>query len=209
MNLNDAIQVLMSIENLTDIQKEAVTLVIEKIINVIKHDDLPNEEWKDIENYEGIYQVSNFGRIKSFHEDKIRICKPSISNMGYLKVTLCKNGVKKSFAVHILVARAFILNPENKPQVNHKNCDKLNCTVDNLEWVTNGENQSHAWKMGVKKPLFGERSPHAKLTNEEVKQIREMYKWHDKEFNQHTIAKMFGVSPATINSIVRGKTYTK
>lgn len=63
--------------------------------------------------------------------------------MGYIKVTLCQNGVKKSYSVHVLVARAFIDNPENKPVVNHKDFNKDNNCVDNLEWVTYSENSKH------------------------------------------------------------------
>ena len=96
------------------------------------------EEWKDIENYPN-YQISNLGRVRN--KIKNRIIKPSFNNKtGYLQNILCKNNKKKLFLVHRLVAEAFIPNPENKTQVNHKDRNKENNKIDNLEWVTISEN---------------------------------------------------------------------
>lgn len=104
-----------------------------------------NEIWKDIDGYEGLYQVSNLGRVKSLnynHTRKEKILKfGKISkNRDYLQVNLCKNGKVKRHLVHILVAQAFIPNPKNLPQVNHKDEDKTNNCVDNLEWISRKEN---------------------------------------------------------------------
>lgn len=88
------------------------------------------EIWKDIKNFEGLYQVSNLGRIKN---NKDEILKPAIKR-GYNQVTLCKNGERKYIGVHRLVAESFIPNPNNLPQVNHKDENKLNNTVQNLEF---------------------------------------------------------------------------
>ena len=100
------------------------------------------EEWKTIENYEN-YQVSNFGRIKSLeridnnnHLVKERILKQSTNKYGYQRIQLCKDGKPKIFSVHRLVAMAFIPNPNNYEQVNHKDECKTNNHVDNLEWCT-------------------------------------------------------------------------
>ena len=94
------------------------------------------EEWKDIEGYEGMYQVSNQGRVKSlkFGKEKIRKCR-EMSN-GYLVVGLCKEGKRTDKLVHRLVAEAFLPNPNNLPQVNHKDENPSNNNVENLEWCT-------------------------------------------------------------------------
>ena len=94
------------------------------------------EVWKDIQDYEGFYQVSNLGRIKSLGNSKTRkekILKP-IYHKQYYQITLSKNNIRIQYRVHRLVAEAFIPNPDNLPQVNHKDEDKTNNYVDNLEW---------------------------------------------------------------------------
>lgn len=91
------------------------------------------EIWKDIKGYEGLYQVSNLGRIKSVRKKIIK--SPSLAGRGYYRLTLCNNGKNKSFYIHRLVAQAFISNPNNLSQVNHKDENKLNNCVDNLEWT--------------------------------------------------------------------------
>ena len=105
------------------------------------------EIWKDIENYEGLYQVSNLGRIKSIRKMK----KQNILKLGtrntYNVINLMKNGKARSFQVHRLVAKAFIPNPENKPQVNHINGVKNDNRLENLEWVTRSENTIHAYRV--------------------------------------------------------------
>ena len=101
-----------------------------------------DEIWRDIEGYEGLYQISNKGRVKSLKWGKERILKPGITGSGYLKVLLCKNRMIKHIKIHRLVANAFIPNPENKPQVNHKDENKFNNSVNNLEWSTAKENNN-------------------------------------------------------------------
>lgn len=106
------------------------------------------EIWRDIKNYEGIYEVSNLGRIKSISRNgtikENRILKPN-KVMGYSQVGLQKYGTRKYKKIHRLVAEAFIPNPENKKEVNHKDGNKANNCVDNLEWVTTSENQLHSY----------------------------------------------------------------
>ena len=101
------------------------------------------EIWRDIDGYEGLSQISNKGRVKSLKWGKERILKPLINSSGYLKVGLCKNGRVDQLQLHRLVAESFIANPENKPQVNHKDENKLNNCVNNLEWSTAKENSNY------------------------------------------------------------------
>lgn len=102
-----------------------------------------NEIWKDIEGYEGLYQVSNLGNVRSLNyrglKGCIHILKPQ-NVRGYLVVPLSKNNTTRQYKIHRLVAQAFIQNLDNKPQVNHRDEDKLNNNVSNLEWNTSKEN---------------------------------------------------------------------
>lgn len=115
------------------------------------------EIWKPVVGYEGIYEVSSLGRVKSCERTIIRsngreinfpdkIMKPSINHKGYLIIDLRKNGKRSGGFVHRLVGKAFIDNPLNKEQINHKNGNKTDNRVQNLEWVTNQENMAHAYK---------------------------------------------------------------
>ena len=112
------------------------------------------ENWKDIENYEGFYQVSNLGRVRSLERDiyypngtvhhlKEKILASNLDRHGYQYVNLYKNGEGKKMLVHRLVAMAFIPNPENNPQVNHKDENPLNNFVENLEWCTASYNTNY------------------------------------------------------------------
>ena len=125
---------------------------------------LENENWRPIKGYEGFYDISSFGRVKSI-ERKVsnghglvllheRFLKPNILAKGYFQVTLYNGKTRKSFQVHRLVAEAFIPNENNYPQINHKNGNKQDNCVENLEWCDNSMNQLHAWQMGLQKPHF-------------------------------------------------------
>lgn len=115
------------------------------------------EIWKDIKSYEGLYQVSNLGRIKSLkkirrngkgfyvQEEKLKTLQ-LWKEEGYYSIVLYKNDGGRTYHIHRLVAQAFIPNPENLPQVNHKDGNKSNNSVENLEWVTCSENVKHAYK---------------------------------------------------------------
>lgn len=120
---------------------------------------MEQEIWKDVIGYEGLYLVSNFGKVKSLdmvlpykrhgkNQTRIRkgkILTPVKTNRGYLRVEMCSNAKAKLNLVHRLVAMAFIPNPNNLTEVNHKDCNKLNNYVGNLEWVSSSENKIHAF----------------------------------------------------------------
>ena len=130
---------------------------------MIKVENLENEEWRPIPNYEGFYEVSNLSRVKRlWHEYKtirgdsvIRLSNPeyilkgNINKWGYHKVLLRKEGKATPHLVHRLVASSFISNTENYETVNHMDCNKLNNTVENLEWCTRNSNTAHAWENGL------------------------------------------------------------
>lgn len=107
------------------------------------------EAWKDVTGFEGLYQVSNLGRIKSFLQNRKEL-KPAPNKSGYLKVVLRRDGRSFTLRVNRIVAIAFIPNPDHKPEVNHKNGNKLDNNVGNLEWNTRLENQRHAIDNGFK-----------------------------------------------------------
>ena len=102
-----------------------------------------NEIWKDIEGYEGLYQVSNLGRVRSFHCGKTKILNPKPSKQGYKMVALCKNGISSPISIHRLVALAFVPGYAPTLVVNHKDEDTTNNAADNLEWVTSSYNTQY------------------------------------------------------------------
>ena len=128
------------------------------------------EIWKDIQGYEGFYQISNLGRVKSLerivHKNngviqtrKERIMAERVSTDGYYIAKLTLDGYSKSIAIHRLVAIHFIPNPDNLPEVNHKDFDRTNNRVDNLEWCTHLENIRYSWAEGHYKGRFGKDNP--------------------------------------------------
>jgi len=100
------------------------------------------EIWKDIPNYEGLYQISNKGTIKNY---KGRVLNPRIGSTGYSVIELYKNGKRKKPVIHRIMAILFIQNPEDKPQVNHKNGTRTDYSLENLEWCTESENIKHSY----------------------------------------------------------------
>ena len=168
---------------------------------------LIDEIWADIEGYKGDYQISNYGRVKSFCTGKERILKPEQNGTGYLNIKLVSGKKHKHFYIHILVANAFIPNPDNLPEVNHKFGIKFDCYFENLEWITPGGNNKHAYDIGLRKQKKGGDNPKAKLTNEEAAWCRKVYKPHDRKFGQRALAKRFNISKECMYYIIHGKTY--
>lgn len=127
--------------------------------------------WKAVINYEGVYEVSTDGFIRSLNYKKtktIRNLLPSQDGKGYLRTALMKGGKLSTIKLHREVAKAFIPNPENKPQVNHINGIKTDNCVENLEWCNNSENITHAYKIGLAKSKNGDGFHRTKYSDEFV-----------------------------------------
>lgn len=171
------------------------------------------EEWKDIEEYEGVYMVSNWGNVKSLervdslgHLRKERILKPFISGKGYFQVQLCKNGQSKKYSVHRLVAEAFIPNddPERKNQINHiREFEKTNNCIDNLEWCTAKYNTNYGTgnQRRAEKQINGKRSKTLYQYSLEGQFIKE---WESTQ----EVERQLGYSSSNIRTCCLGKRKT-
>lgn len=151
-----------------------------------------HEIWKDITGYEGHYQISNLGRVRSLDtmapngnhvlvKKWGQIRKISISKQGYFIVGLFKNNIQKTFKVHRLIAFAFIEKPSGKNIINHKDGNKLNNSIDNLEWCTYKENSVHAVLNNLINKARGERIGISVLTEAQAKEIKELCKTYKTE----------------------------
>lgn len=167
---------------------------------------MTKEIWKDIKDYEGIYQVSNLGRVKSFDSiDKLgrirkgRILKGCKNTKGYLLVNLCKNNIGCGNLVHRLVAESFIPNPENKPQVNHIDEDKTNNMVSNLEWMIVKENNNHGTRNErAGKAISKSKSIPIIATNIKTGESKEFY-------GSNECARQLGLHDSNITSVLKGR----
>lgn len=166
------------------------------------------EKWKIVEGFSK-YLVSNKGRVKNV----IRLKDLKFYDKdGYKKIGLINDdNVKKKVFVHRLVAQAFIPNPNGKPQVNHRDGNKANNKFNNLEWCTAKENTAHSIKTGLtdfSKINYrkGEEASSSKITNEDVKELREMY--DTGEFSLKELSIYFDISIPTVWNIAKRKTWT-
>lgn len=175
------------------------------------------EIWKDVIGYESFYEVNNLGVIRSksrkcpggrgsFHIRKPKLMTIRKDKHSYLRVGLTGDGITSStkqvlWLVHRVVALAFIPNPENKPMVNHINGIKGDCKVENLEWVTRKENARHAFDTGLQVNPKGQDHRMAKLTEEQVLQIREKYR-PNRVYGSTKLSREFNISVTNIKDII-------
>lgn len=178
------------------------------------------EEWRDVEGFEGFYQVSNLGRVRSL--DRIvpypnsryvngvgkreflgKILKLNTNKHGYLQVTLRKNGIQTTHKVHQLVAIAFLKKPDFRCVVNHKNSKRDDNQVDNLEWCTQQQNLMHAAEKGAMS-RFENSHNNTTITKETVLQIRKLYEGGQKII---TIANSYNLKHNHVESIVKRRTW--
>jgi len=129
-----------------------------------------NEIWRPVKGYEGYYEVSNYGRIKSSYR-QCRILKPCVTQKGYLEVNLFINKVPSHKKIHRLVAEAFIEKIIDNEMVNHKDGNKLNNIYSNLEWCNASKNNLHAYSIGLKNAK-GYKNGRAKLSDQDIVAIR-------------------------------------
>ena len=175
------------------------------------------EIWKDINGFEGMYQASSIGRVRSM--DRIlHHVRPKLNNKrvvrrfngrilsenkmkdGYLMTFLGKCGKMYPYRTGRLIAQTFVPNPHNKPEVNHINGIKSDNRIENLEWVTASENSIHAHRIGLTSPARGERIGCAKLNDFKVRVIRRM-----SGFTQREVAEIFGVSQFSIWRVLNNR----
>lgn len=157
----------------------------------------------EIPNHEG-YKATPDGKIIG------KRGKPLIGHVdrcGYREVTLCENGKCKLYRVHRLIAETFIPNCEKLPCVNHKDGNKLNNSVDNLEWCTHSENTLHAYENGLERKVCGEEHHAHKLDWEKVRYIRRVYQGGSRTYGASALARRFGVDRSTISAVVFNETW--
>lgn len=155
------------------------------------------EKWKPIQGYEGRYEISTWGRVRSLargtnKNSQTIIMADNPNTWGYPQVRLRKDGMGKMHRIHQLVANAFISNPKNMPEINHKNGVKADNRKENLEWCTKSQNFSHALKIG---------SHTLKLTE---KQVREIIKNKDG-LSQTSLGEKYGVTQSYVSYIRSGR----
>lgn len=153
------------------------------------------------------------GSLEVFDDGRIELngkpLKARKNSQGYLRVSVHKNGQRKRYFCHRLVAKAFIPNPLDKPEVNHKDGNPLNNNLSNLEWVTSSENKLHAYRTGLRKPSpnYGEDCGTSKLKEEDVLHIRSVAKESGRYYGRKKLAKKYGVSENAIKYVVNGRTW--
>jgi hypothetical protein len=176
--------------------------------------------WKSVPEFEGLYEVADTGRIRSVERRvecvyggrtvtrlyKAKILKPLLHRKGYLKVRLYRTKDDwQSFFVHRIVATAFIENPSNLAQVNHKDGNKSNNAVENLEWMTNADNMRHAFSTGVRANQSGSGASNARLTED---QVRLVVRLRGEGHAAAEIAKLVDCTQRNVRKICSGQSWS-
>lgn len=164
-------------------------------------------EWRDVKGYEGLYQVSKTGLVRSVdrittgnrsRKIKGKILRPGTNGFGYLVVALCKDGKARTKRVHRLVATAFIPCENENLYINHKDGNPQNNNVSNLEWCTQKENVQHAYDTGLN-PSTGI------LTASQIEYIQSVYKPYSREFGTGGLSRKLGVHQSVVWNALHGK----
>jgi len=162
------------------------------------------EQWAEIKRFPN-YTISNWGRIKRITPYKTtkvgHILKPKKDKLGYLQLALSQNNNRKTILIHQLVLEVFICSRPKGKQCNHKDGNKSNNHIENLEWITASENVKHSFDVLGRKSVCGEQHGNSKLTENDVYNIRKMYA--TGLYSQHELARRFNVKVGAINPIVR------
>lgn len=161
------------------------------------------EIWKPVKGFETRYKISNQGRLFSVLKNREKAY--TINHSGYKTTQLCVDGKQTHKYIHRLVAEVFLSGQSGLKEVNHKDGNKLNNSVENLEWVTRSENLKHAFKMGLMKPRPGEDNKNHTLNEEQVKEIRNLRK---NNWRVVDIAERFNITPTTVSHVCNRKTWT-
>lgn len=152
------------------------------------------EEWRPVVGYEGLYEVSSFGRVR-----RTKIIEPTKKKHGYMQISLVgRDGVRKSFRLHRIVAAAFVPNPDGKPQVNHRDENPENNRADNLEWATAEENTNYGGRTARAAAKNGSKTPVLQIDPATLAVIAEFP-------GQSAAARATGICASCINACLRGR----
>lgn len=174
------------------------------------------KDFVDIPGYEGLYAVNIKGDVlsypKNWRNKETKLLTPRLHTNGYLRVQLSKNKQKKDFYIHRLVALTFLPNLDNYKQINHKDLNKKNNNISNLEWCNSSYNQSHGFKNGARERDFykkislkGQGLRKYKLDCQRAERIRYLYE--NCEYTQVELGKMYGVSKTSVQEILKNRRY--
>jgi len=158
--------------------------------------------WKDIKGFEGMYQASTCGHIRNSRTG--HIMSPCLNRKGYPQTSLWKNKKGHSKTIHRHVAETFIPNPENKPQVNHIDGNKLNNNIDNLEWNTSNENIQHAYDNGLILKPTGTRNGRCTIKKEDALKIKRLLL---EDYKHQEIADIIGTTKHVVSNIKKGRSW--
>lgn len=176
--------------------------------NLKRFPDLQGEVWKDVVGFEGLYKVSNFGRVRAIGHGLRRGCimADKFNKLdGYMHLSLTKYGVPHHFVTHRLVAIAFIPNPDNKPTVNHKDFNRCNNRVENLEWMTQKENNRYSSEAGHRN--YTEKMRHIAYSRRTVKDevVKMIMSDYNRGLKQSEIADKYNVTRPFVSRVVHGR----